>query len=230
MKSEIDHVLGLLYGTKEYDVLVATERLYKDVNDKQTDWYEKSRFLCPDGCGSCCHDFEPDLLECEALYMAAWLLENQYENALKIADSDSIYLFDNGKTCPFYNNDNPYHCSIYGGRPFVCRLFGASCSGGKNGESVWRPCRFYPEETLAKRNPPVEKRQYSADEAKKLFPSLPPVMSDIMEQALSLSPDSAETKLIRDILPGTIRKLLWIFTMNGNDNDTPRGSPNDTAA
>ena len=228
MKSEIDHVLGLLYGTKEYDILVETERLYQNIKDEQTVWYEKAKFLCPDGCGSCCHDFEPDLLECEALYMAAWLLENQYDNALKIANE--VYPFDNGKTCPFYDDVNPYHCSIYGGRPFVCRLFGASCAGGKNGTSVWRPCRFYPDELLAKKNPPIERKQYSEEEAKKLFPVLPPTMSDVMEQALSVSPDSVETVLLRGILPQAIRRLLWIFSMNGNDNDTPRGSPNNNAA
>ena len=228
MKSEIAHVLGLLYGTKEYDILVETERQYQCLKESQSEWYEKSRFFCPDGCGSCCHNFEPDLLECEALYMAAWLLENQNDNALKIADE--VFPFDNGKTCPFFNADNSYHCSIYGGRPFVCRLFGASCSGGKNGERVWRPCRFYPESMLAKRNPPVEKRQYAEKEAEKLFSSLPPVMTDVMEQAVSVSPDSVETVLLRGLLPGTIRRLLWIFTMNGNDNDTPRGSPNNSAA
>ena len=230
MKSEIDHVLGLLQGTREYEILTETERLYQTVKVAQSEWYEKSRFFCPDGCGSCCHNFEPDLLECEALYMAAWLLENQNENALKIAGANGVFPFDNGKTCPFFDEKNPYHCSIYGGRPFVCRLFGASCSGGKDGDSVWRPCRFYPENMLAERKPPVEKRQYPASEAKKLFLSLPPVMTDVMEQAVSVSPDSVETVLLRDILPGTIRRLLWIFTMNGNDNDTPRGSPNNTAA
>ena len=82
MKSEIDHVLGLLQGTREYEILTETERLYQTVKVAQSEWYEKSRFFCPDGCGSCCHNFEPDLLECEALYMAAWLLENQNDIAL----------------------------------------------------------------------------------------------------------------------------------------------------
>lgn len=228
MKSEIDNVLGKLYGTREYEILVETERFYNALKDDQTAWYEKTQFLCPDGCGSCCVNFEPDLLECEALYMAAWLIENQYENAIKVAEEK--YPFDNGKTCPFFDASGHYHCSIYGGRPFICRLFGASCSGGKDGTRTWRPCRSYPDELLAARKPPIERKQYSESDAKSIFPVLPPVMSDVMELALSVSPDSVETVLLRDILPGTIRRLLWIFTMNGNDNDTPRGSPNSSAA
>jgi len=228
MKSEIDHVLGLLYGTKEYDILVETEALYQKLKEKQTDWYSVSSFTCPEGCGTCCHNFEPDLLECEALYMAAWLLENQYEKALEIAQE--VFPFDNGKTCPFFDENNPYHCSIYGGRAFICRLFGAACSLGKTGSPVWRPCRFYPDSLLAARNPPIQKKQYSEEETISFFSVLPPLMSSVMEQALSVTPEKTETELIRDILPGTIRRLLWIFTMNGNDNDTPRGSPNNNAA
>ena len=124
--------------------------------------------------------------------MAAWLIENQYENAIKVAEEK--YPFDNGKTCPFFDASGHYHCSIYGGRPFICRLFGASCSGGKDGTRTWRPCRFYTDELLAARKPPIERKQYSESDAKSIFPVLPPVMSDVMEQALSVSPDSVESR------------------------------------
>lgn len=228
MKSEIDRILGLLDGTREYDILTATEEKYMNLKELQSDWYSKAGFLCPDGCGSCCNNFEPDLLECEALYMAAWLLENQNEKALQIAEG--TYSFNSGKTCPMFQADSKYHCTIYGGRPFICRLFGASCANAKNGEPVWRPCHFYPDEILKEYDSRLEKRQFSKKEAEEILGALPPVMSTIMEQALSLSPDDNQTELIRNILPGTIRKLLWLCTLNGNDNDTPRGSPNNTAA
>lgn len=187
------------------------EEAYKRISFEQEQWFQKSRFTCPEGCGSCCHNFEPDLLECEALYMAAWLLENQSETAEKVGQG--IFPFDNGKTCPFYNPDNPYHCSIYEGRPFVCRLFGASGTKGKTGETVFKPCKFYPLKELEKRNPPLAHRQYSEEEVKSIFGILPPVMSDMMESAVSINPENHDTVIIREILPAAIQRLKWIISM-----------------
>lgn len=30
---------------------------------------KKTGIVCSQGCGECCKNFEPDLLECEAVYM-----------------------------------------------------------------------------------------------------------------------------------------------------------------
>ena len=129
-------ILEELHWTEEAEIISQVQECYKRIEAEQKDWYEKSQFFCPDGCGSCCHDFEPDLLECESLFMAAWLIENQYENALKIAEG--VFPFDNskiddGKTCPFHDFSNAYHCSIYGGRPFIFIIFGSICSKSKFG-------------------------------------------------------------------------------------------------
>lgn len=220
--SQIAGILDKLEGTSVYDVLLNMEEAYQRVSDEQSVWYNKAKFTCPSGCGSCCEHFEPDLFECEALYMSAWLLENQREVAMQVAEGK--FPFEKEQGCQFYNPNSDYHCSIYGGRAFICRLFGACSNHDKNGKKVWKPCKFYPSSILATHEPPLEHRQYSEDEILKVLGDVPPAMSDLMEVALSFIPDSERTILIREILPTTIKKLLWIISMN--DNDNPNGSPN----
>ena len=217
----IPNILQQLEGTSVHDILINIEESYERISLEQSEWYKKTDFLCPDGCGKCCQGFEPSIFSGEVLYMAAWLLENQRETALQIAENN--FPFDNGeKTCPLFNFESNYHCSIYGGRPFICRLFGASSFRVKSGEKTWRPCKFYPSDLLKSHNPPIEKRQYAEEETVKVLGAIPPLMSDLTE---SSNPDG-ETHPIREVLPNAIRHLLWIISMN--DNDNPNGSPSNS--
>lgn len=225
-QSQISKILEKVEGTSVHDLLLKTEAAYQKIAEEQTPWYKLSQFLCPSGCGDCCKDFEPDLLECEALYMAAWMLENQPEMALKVAEGN--FPFNHEKTCPFFDYDSEYHCTIYGGRAFICRLFGASSFYSKLGKKVWKPCKFYPESLLVKHIPVLSHRQYTEEETISIFGTIPPAMSDLMQESLSFTPDSDSTKLVREVLPQAINKLLWIINMNGNDN--PNGSPNSPVA
>jgi len=219
--SQIAGILEKLEGTSVCETLVQIEEAYERIAREQRVWYETTQFLCPDGCGQCCKGFEPDLFQAEALYMSAWLIENQNDIALQIADG--AFPFDNGeKTCPLFNPDSPYHCSIYNGRAFICRLFGASSFRSRTGEKMWRPCKFYPGEVLSAHNPPLEKRQYNEAETEKAIGAVPPLMSDFTE---GIASDSGETELLRNVLPSTIRHLLWLIEMNDNGNDNPNGSP-----
>ncbi|WP_022932955.1 YkgJ family cysteine cluster protein [Treponema bryantii] len=219
--SQIAGVLEKLEGTSVYETLVQMEAAYERIACEQKQWYDAAKFYCPEGCGSCCEGFEPDLMEGEFLYMAAWLIENQNDIALQIAQNK--FPFDNGKTCPLFNPASPYHCSIYNGRPFICRLFGASSFRSRNGDKTWRPCKFYPDDILAAHKPPLAKRQYSESETLQVLGAVPPLMSDFTESIAASA--SGETELIRDILPPTIRRLLWLINMNDNGNDNPNGSP-----
>lgn len=143
--------------------------------------------------------------------MAEWLISNKPDVAQNIAEENFSpdYPLFSEKTCIFFNPENPYHCSIYGGRPFICRLFGASSTKNKNGNTVWRPCKFYPLEKLQKYNKILDHKTYSERETCEIFSCVPPVMSDIMEQAVSIVPDSTETFPLREILPKIIRKVLF---------------------
>lgn len=210
-KNEIQGILNKLKDTHEEVILLQTQELYRKIATTQAAWYEKSGFTCPKACGECCRNFEPDLLDCEAIYMAAWLLENQPEIAEEVAQGN--FPFPQNKGCPFWNEHTDYHCTIYGGRAFICRFFGACGSKNKNGKLAFKPCKFYPTEILAAHNPPLAHRQYSDAEVMQIFEVLPPVTTDIMESAISLNPDNHTTKLIREILPEVINHLKWICSM-----------------
>ena len=220
--SQITGVLEKLNGTSVYEALIQMEETYERIAYEQKEWYDAAKFVCPEGCGQCCEGFEPDLMEGEALYMAAWLIENQNDTAMQIAQNN--FPFDNGaKTCPLFNPDSPYHCSIYNGRAFICRLFGASSFRSRNGDKTWRPCKFYPDNVLTAHNPPLAKKQYSESETLQVLGAVPPLMSDFTESIAASA--SCDTELIRVILPSTIRHLLWLINMNDNGNDNPNGSP-----
>lgn len=214
MNSEITPVLEKIKGTEEYDILVETEATYQRIEAVQKEWYKKSNFTCPEGCGCCCEHFEPDLLENEALYMAAWLIANKPEWA-KDVSRETCERFNSREKgcCPFFDPDSKYHCTIYNGRASICRLFGASGFRNKFGQEIWKPCKFYPADALAKHNPPLAHRQYSAEEIQKIFGIMPPIMSDLMEQEETFTPDDDNTRLLRDVLPERIRHLYWIMDL-----------------
>lgn len=210
--SEISSILEKLRGTREAEILTFMEEAYGKITSEQGKWYEESKFFCPSGCGECCRNFEPDLLEAEALFMAAWLIDNQPEVAQQLAQG--VFPFPREKGCQLWDEFNPYHCTIYGGRASICRLFGASAFLSKNRELVWKPCKFYPAEELAKHNSVLSHRQYSKAEVNQIFGTEPPVMSNLMEEVVASNPDNKDTHLIRHILPDTVRKLLWISSLN----------------
>lgn len=225
----MNDILNELCDTQIYSIFKQMESFYQKIQIAQADWYKKTQLYCPEGCGECCRNFELDLLECEAVYMAVWLMQNQRETAQKVMDGN--FPFNQNKGCPFWNENSPFHCSIYEGRGFICRLFGASGFRAKEGRTVWKPCRFYPADLLCKQKIPLDHRQYSQDELNKIFGIEPPVMSDLMQQAVEIQPDQTETKMIREILPTVLKRINWILQLKkkskkDDDNDDDNG--NDT--
>ena len=213
--SDINGIFTKLSGTREEEILRAMKELYAQVAQKQAVWYKKSGFTCPRGCGECCRNFEPDLLESESHFMAFWILENEPEMAENLLQGN--FPFPENKGCPFWNESGEYHCTVYGGRPFICRFFGAYGSKSKTGERVFKPCKFYPAEKLASHNPPLAHRQYGQKEILEIFGTVPPLSTDSMESALSLNPENKSTRLVREILPETIRHLKWICSMSAEN-------------
>jgi Fe-S-cluster containining protein len=208
---ELYNIIKVLSDTREEEILKQTQELYASIANTQAEWYKESGFTCPEGCGECCRNFEPDLLDCEALFMAAWIIENQSEVADKILEGD--FPFPENKGCPFWDENKEYHCTIYGGRPFICRFFGACGSKDKDGKTVFKPCKFYPANILASHKPPLAHRQYSEKETLEIFGRLPIVMTDIMETAVSLNPNNQTTEELRSILPKYIKHLKWIYNI-----------------
>lgn len=218
--TSILQIADKLKDTKEGEIIAFMDQAYSNLFNEQKNFYQQSEFSCPDGCGSCCHNFEPDLLESEALYMAAWLITNQSETAEKIASGFTDHFFPTApnqnitdKTCIFFNKDSGYHCSIYNGRPMICRLFGANSFKDKTGATCWKPCKFYPQEKLASYKIPLSHRQYQKEEVLQTFGIMPPIMSDIMEPVINRLPGRTESLPLREILPQTIRKLYWLLSL-----------------
>jgi len=220
-------IIDRIKNTREYDIIREMEKVYQDIEKKQAAWKKAGNVVCPDGCGQCCVNFEPDVLESEALYLAAWLLEHDEQKADAIAEERFIPLRANTDTgCFLFDYDSPWHCTVYEGRCLICRLFGYSGDRGKDGKKRWKPCRFYPAEQLDAHVPPLTHRQYTEGEMQDLFGCVPPAMSDCMEQALSLTPESSEdTHPLRQALPAAIRKLKLIIAFNSSDDDNSGGEP-----
>jgi len=194
-------------GTIIYDVLAALDSLYNDIENDQTVWKKKSPAQCPDGCGNCCVHFEPEVYEAEALYLAAWMLENQNEQAEYIAELDSTAVRTDG--CFLFNPDNPLHCTVYGGRCLICRLFGFSGDRGKDLHIRWKPCRYMqPVEGLSGF---LRGRQYSEDEMQRLFGASPPYMGLASSRLLALNPDDIRPYPLRVALPAAIKKLKMLL-------------------
>ena len=220
----MNDILNELCDTQVYSIYKQVESVYQKIQITQAEWYGKSQFYCPEGCGECCRNFEPNLLECEALFMAVWLLQNQKDIALKVMNGDFPFIKNNG--CPFWDENSPFHCTIYEGRGFICRLFGASGFRSKEGSTVWKPCKFYPSDLLSKQKIPLSHRQYSQEEMELIFGITPPVMSDLMQQAVEIEPDQTRTELLREILPKVLKRINWILKLkklespNGDDNNT----------
>lgn len=206
----MESVFENLKDTCEGKIAAEIEKLYAELEKQQSDWYKKTKFTCNSGCGMCCHNFEPDLTEAEANFMVLWLIQNQRQTAEKLLEENE----NPSKTCIFFNAENDYHCSIYGARPFICRLFGASSFYSKNRSLVWRPCKFYPEEKLSDFG--LSHRQYSKDMAKKILGEVPPAMSDIMAQAMAVSPENKSTEPLRKILPRKIQHIFFLLKCCGN--------------
>lgn len=202
-------VFELLKDTCEGKIAGEIESIFDRLEKQQSEWYKKTKFTCPSGCGMCCHNFEPDITEAEAVFMAMWLIQTQRKTAEELINAAE----NPEKTCIFFNAESSLHCSIYGGRPFICRLFGASSFYSKSHSAVWRPCKFYPEEKLSSIG--LSHRQYSKDETKKILGEIPPIMSDIMAQAIAVSPENESTEPLRKILPRKIQHIFFLLKCLG---------------
>ena len=213
-------------GTVIYDILTSVDSLYNDIDSDQKLWKTKSPMHCPDGCGSCCVHFEPEVYEADALYLAAWMLEHQSERADRIAEADSNS-FTRGDGCFLFDPDSPYHCTVYGGRCLICRLFGFSGDHGKDGTIRWKPCKYMQPSEIAGNaaggisGSPVNGtgtaqdvqtgRQYGQEEMMRLFGAVPPYMGAASSSLLALNPDDTHPHPLRIALPAAIKKLKMLL-------------------
>ncbi len=211
---------GVLAGTKTGELIEGVDGLYRELEAEQVQWRQASPWQCADGCGQCCVDFEPDVLESEALYLAAWLLEHQPARAEAL--SHGLFVSprpDPDRGCLFFNPDSPWHCTVYEGRCFICRLFAYTGDRGKDGAIRWRPCKFLPDTVFSDSLPAVSsekkierKPQYTAAELHEAFGSAPPAMSDFASRLIALDPDGLHHRRpLREALPPAIAKIRMLM-------------------
>ncbi|MGE0075345.1 MAG: YkgJ family cysteine cluster protein [Sphaerochaetaceae bacterium] len=113
--------------------------LYLLIEKETTSFQQTYGVACPPGCGTCCEHFVPELTELEASLIGAYLLFVKQDPSV-LARLDA-YEASSG-TCPLYNPDSPYHCTVYPVRGMICRLFGACPSEDKFGNPIFRKCKY----------------------------------------------------------------------------------------
>lgn len=229
-------------GTRIGEIIEGLDAIYAEIAHEQDAWKKASPFQCPDGCGSCCVDFEPDVLESEALYLAAWMLFHQRDRALSLLDGSFISPradtpAADAPGCILFDPKTPWHCTVYEGRCLICRLFGYSGDRGKDGRPRLKPCKFLPVVKVVASGSgagdraasgAVEHRQYSESELLDLFGAVPPVMADIAAQVVALTPDAAQDRLpLREALRIAISKILMLerFSASAPEPETPEPNP-----
>ncbi len=211
--------------TKTASMILLLDQVYKEIDEAEAEWMKNCPIRCIDGCGMCCVHFEPEIYEVEALYLAAWLLYHQKERALQILESKfNENVLDKEKGCLLFDIDNPYHCTVYGGRTLICRLFGYSGDRGKDFTVRWRPCKYLVSKD--KKLSAAKIKQYSQSNLIDEFGVLPPVMSDFTSRILCfMTEGSSAPRPMREALPAAISKILMLQNYSGHSDFEPDTDP-----
>ena len=174
------------------------------------------RFGCPQGCGSCCERFVPDILPLEADFAALWILRNRPELAAVEPRSEA--------PCPYYDQANPEaHCRIYGGRPLICRLFGYSAVADKEGILEYSLCWKMPDVSPPGGNG-EDLRSWHGSGIAQVFGASPPLMADFGLRLQGLAAAASERALIGHAIRESVDRLRFLLSLaasgsDGNDND-----------
>lgn len=215
---------GLRFGVL-FDRLETAHRIYTRAEEAMSSFRARSGLSCPVGCGTCCEHFIPDILPVEASYLAAWLVRNRPEQALEITNNGfpkQNPSFIGG--CPLYNHDDTEaHCTVYPGRPLICRLFAFSGTRGKTGEAAFSLCRLMPD------LPPPHsgRRRWEGKELDEVL-GTPPLMSDMAAELEAIVPGDGERRdLLTEVLPQAISQIFFLAGFADRGSPTPGTDGND---
>jgi Fe-S-cluster containining protein len=179
--------------------------LYLLIEKETTGFQEIYKVSCPPGCGTCCEHFIPELTELEASLIGAYLLFVKQDPSV-VARLDA---FDaSSGTCPLYNPEPPYHCTVYPVRGMICRLFGACPSEDKFGSPIFRKCKYNNdvESPLV-----LDAKDFGTDT------QTVPTMRKLSVQFSTLEPLAA-TLPIADALLRSLSRLQFIAAHMGSDS------------
>ncbi len=197
----------MLEGTIEGEQLDEMRSIYEKLDVAIAEFQREYDIHCKGGCGTCCEHFIPDITEAEANYLAAFVIENKRaEEVLKRFegfDKDEVH------GCPLYNKDTPFHCSVYNGRPLICRLFGSTCFVNKEDKPIFKHCKWN-------------------DNTKDLkagdITTSVPVMGEYGIAVVNTVGNYPDTELLPFALPKAIFKLSLLQRYNNGDDDNTVGA------
>lgn len=202
-------------------------RIYSDAERAVAGFQKATGAVCPDGCGICCTRFTPDILPVEAEFLSDWILRHQPDQGRLFLAQDPGCFADcgSGDPCPLYRSDNPLHCSVYEGRPLICRLFGFSSMATKKGELEWSDCRYM-------ELPPGMSRNWRCSPG---TAEAPPLAELFGRQVHEVRPaDSCQRELLPAALYRALNKQLMLdrlsrrsrgFGSNDDDDQPPLKGP-----
>lgn len=145
MSETISRLLTVFEKTHHHHAMSQLVALYEEIEGQTTRFKTEFSIACGTGCGTCCEHFNPDITALEASLVAAYLILDESKRPL----IERLYAegVDEG-SCPLYDKESLFHCTVYEVRPLICRLFGASASLDKSGKAKFRRCKYNIEETM----------------------------------------------------------------------------------
>ncbi|MDD3928969.1 MAG: YkgJ family cysteine cluster protein [Sphaerochaeta sp.] len=200
-------------GTYAGDAMRTLSELYTQIELETSSFCKQHEIACAEGCGTCCEHFMPDITTAEARLVAAYLLFVKRDRALM--DRVLEFAGNTSGPCPLYRFDSPYHCSVYAARPLICRLFGACASQDKEGNALFRRCRFNKEETM----PLLLK-----------FTEDVPVMQDYSYALRSLDDGEGVVGYLPEKVASMMDQLQFLARMLEFDDSNPDDTPNPLAS
>ena len=215
------------------DRLEFLAELYRRVDGAVAAFCAGSGLACPQGCGTCCEGFVPDVMPLEAAGVAAFMADRDSATAWTLAgalsgdggdqagtQSGSGFEAKGGQSCPLYAADTPWHCTVYEARPLVCRLFAFSAVRDKRGQSSFALCRHMPAASNMAPGPAsgTVARSASGSSIMETFRADPPFMADYGNELLALDPHSNGGRApLPEALLDAMSQVLFLVGMKAMD-------------
>jgi uncharacterized protein len=206
-----------LAGSSASDALASLHAVYGEVEAVTSRFSLQSGVSCPSGCGGiCCRNFEPDVMEAEALYLAAWILESGSEALSRLPNAESAASGAAAAHCPFWDAEGGGSCLVYPARGLICRLFGFSAVRGARGEKSFGLC------FAMDRGVEGIQRQWREGKGDFFEIADPPVMADYGSRVAAMYPGGGREGIGRAAAKA-YSKLSMILSFGGPAGREPDG-------
>ncbi|MBN1412273.1 MAG: YkgJ family cysteine cluster protein [Spirochaetales bacterium] len=179
--------------TRTGKLLYDLDALYDELDDGIAVFQRENNLTCPQGCGICCSQFEPDVTEPEADFLAAYVMLYKPDLIKTIIENRSTKA-----GCFLFRETDPQHCPVYSGRPLICRMFAFTAVNDKQGKPRFSLCRHLPT---------AGSRHVNSEDMSKAFSIQPPVMQHYSSRVTGLANGLQESTPLRMALVRSLDKL-----------------------